>query len=60
MAAIVVRDQSLDAERAGREPADVVDALARLIDEPAGAAAFRKQAAAGLPPAPRLTSQRAS
>ena len=60
MAAIVVRDQLRDAERAGREPADVVDALARLIDEPAGAAAFRKQAAAGLAARPRLTSQRAS
>ena len=35
MAAIVVRDQLRDAERAGREPADVVEPLARLIDDAA-------------------------
>ena len=60
MAAIVVRDQLRDAERAGREPADVVDALARLIDDAAGAAAFRTQATAALAARPRLASQRAS
>jgi hypothetical protein len=48
MAAVVVRDHMRDAERAGREPADVVDALARTIDEPASASAFKRQAAAGL------------
>jgi hypothetical protein len=48
MAAIVVRDQLLDAERAGREPADVVEALAKSIDDPIGAAAFREHATAAL------------
>jgi len=48
MAVVVVRDHMRDAERAGREPADVVDALARSIDEPVSASAFRRQAAAGL------------
>jgi len=48
MAAVVVRDQLRDAERAGREPADVVEALARSIDEPASASAFKRQATAGL------------
>ena len=48
MAAIVVRDQLRDAERAGREPADVVEPLARLIDDAAGAAAFRAQATSAL------------
>lgn len=48
MAAVVVRDHLRDAERAGREPADVVDALARSIDEPASASAFKRQATAGL------------
>jgi len=43
MAAIVVRDQLRDAEGAGREIADVVEALARGIEEPAAAAAFREQ-----------------
>mgnify|MGYP003693632615 CR=1 FL=1 len=57
MAAIVVRDQLRDAERAGREPVDVVDALARLIDDTAGAAGLphaghrgtRRAAASDLP-----------
>jgi hypothetical protein len=44
MAAIVVRDQLRDAERAGRSTAEIVEALARSIDEPTGAAAFRQQA----------------
>jgi hypothetical protein len=48
MAAIVVRDQLAEAERAGREPAEIVEALARLIDDPAGAAAFRTQMRAAL------------
>lgn len=48
MASIVVRDQLREAERAGREPADVVEALARGIDDPAGAAAFKEQATAAL------------
>src|SRR5262245_17162971 len=55
MAAIVVRDQLRDAERAGRDLADVVDALARLIDDAPGAAAFRTQAVAAprrAPPSP--------
>ena len=60
MAAIVVRDQLREAERAGREPADVVEPLARLIDDAAGAAAFREQAAAALAARSRLISQRAS
>jgi hypothetical protein len=60
MAAIVVRDQLRDAARAGREPADAVEPLARLIDDPAGAAAFRAQATAALAARNRLASQRAS
>jgi hypothetical protein len=48
MAALVVREQLRDAERAGRPPADVVEALARGLDDPAGAAAFREQATAAL------------
>jgi hypothetical protein len=48
MAAVVVRDQLREAERAGREPAQVVDALARSIDEPASASAFKQQATAAL------------
>jgi hypothetical protein len=48
MAAVVVRDQLRDAERAGREPADVVNTLARSIDEPASASEFKRQAAAAL------------
>lgn len=48
MAAIVVRDQLREAERAGREPADVIETLARGIEDPAGAAAFREQATAAL------------
>jgi len=60
MAAIVVRDHLREAERAGREPADVVDALARLIEDSAGAAAFRQQATAALAARPRQISQRAS
>lgn len=48
MAAIVVRDQLRDAESAGRDAADVVDALARGVDDPAAAAAFRQQATAAL------------
>ena len=48
MAAVVVRDQLRDAERAGREPADIVNTLARSIDEPASASAFKRQAAAAL------------
>jgi len=46
--------------RAGRDPADVVDALARLIDDAPGAAAFRTQAIAALAARPRLPVQRAS
>jgi hypothetical protein len=60
MAAIVVRDQLRDAERAGREPADVVEALARMIDASAAAATFREQATAALAARPRLLSQCAS
>lgn len=48
MAAIVVRDQLRDADRTGRGSADVVEALARGIDEPVGAAAFKEQATAAL------------
>ena len=48
MAAVVVRDQLRDAERAGGETADVVETLARGIDDPAAAAAFRAQATAAL------------
>jgi len=48
MAAIVVRDHLRDAERAGRGPADVVEALARGIEEPAAAAAFRARVTAAL------------
>ncbi len=48
MAAVVVRDQLREAERAGSEPAAVVEALARGIEEPAAASAFKRQAAAGL------------
>jgi hypothetical protein len=48
LAAVVVRDHLREAQRAGREPADVVDALARGIDDQASASAFRRQAAAGL------------
>ena len=48
MAGIVVRDQLREAERLGRDPGEIVDALARHIDEPAGAAAFRQQATAAL------------
>jgi hypothetical protein len=44
MAAIVVRDQL----RAGRAPADIVDALAHGIDDPAAAAAFKAHASAAL------------
>jgi hypothetical protein len=59
-AAIVVRDQLREAERAGREPAGVVETLARLIDDSAAAAAFREQATAALTARSRLLSQRAS
>jgi len=48
MAAVVVRDQLREAERAGREPADVVNTLARSIDEPASASEFKRQATAAL------------
>ena len=48
LAAVVVRDHLREAQRVGREPADVVDALARGIDDQASASAFRRQAAAGL------------
>ena len=48
MAAIVVRDHLRDAERAGRGPTDVVEALARGIEEPAAAAAFRARVTAAL------------
>jgi Domain of unknown function (DUF4388) len=48
MAAIVVRDQLRDAARAGRAPADIVDALAHGIDDPAAAAAFKAHASAAL------------
>jgi hypothetical protein len=48
LAAVVVRDQLREAERAGREPADVINALARGIDEPTSASAFKRQATAGL------------
>jgi|SRR5882672_837195 len=48
MASIVVRDQLRDAERAGRELSEVVEALARGVDDPAAAAAFRTQARAAL------------
>ena len=48
MAAIVVRDQLRDAERAGRETLDVVEALARGVDDPAAAAAFKAQVATAL------------
>jgi hypothetical protein len=48
MAAVVVREQLRDAERAGRAPADVVDALAHSIDDRAAAAAFRASAAGAL------------
>jgi hypothetical protein len=48
MAAIVVRDQLRDAESAGRHAIDVVEALARGVDDPAAAAAFREQATAAL------------
>ena len=60
MAAIVVRDQLRDAERVGRAPADALEPLARLIDDAAGAAAFRAQATAALAARNRLPSQRAS
>jgi len=43
-----VRDQLRDAEHAGRGPADVVEALARGIEEPAAAAAFRARVTAAL------------
>lgn len=48
LASVVVRDHLREAERVGRQPADVVDALARGIDEPTSASAFRQQATAGL------------
>jgi len=48
MATIVVRDQLLEAERAGRGPADVVEALAKGIDDPVGAAAFKEHVTAAL------------
>ena len=48
MAAIVVRDHLRDAERAGRGPADVVQALAAGIDDPAAAAAFKEHVSAAL------------
>jgi hypothetical protein len=48
VAAVVVRDQLREAERAGSEPAAVVETLARGIEEPAAASAFKRQAAAGL------------
>jgi hypothetical protein len=42
MAAVVVREQLLEAERAGRDLGDVVDALAMAIDDPAAAMTFKK------------------
>jgi Domain of unknown function (DUF4388) len=48
MAAIVVRDQLREAARAGRAPADIVDALAHGIDDPRAAAAFKANASAAL------------
>jgi hypothetical protein len=48
MAAVVVRDQLLEAARTGRSLADVVDVLALAIDEPAGAKAFTQQARTAL------------
>jgi hypothetical protein len=48
MAAIVVRDHLRDAERAGRAPTDVVQALAAGIDDPAAAAAFKAHVSAAL------------
>jgi Domain of unknown function (DUF4388) len=48
IAAVVVRDQLRDAERAGRAPGDVVDALAHRIDDRAAAAAFRASASTAL------------
>jgi hypothetical protein len=48
MAAVVVRDQLRDAERTGRDAAEVVEALAKGIDDPAGAIAFRENVTAAL------------
>ena len=48
MAAVVVREQLLEAERAGREPGDVVEALALMIDDPAAAMAFKEHARTAL------------
>jgi hypothetical protein len=48
MAAVVVREQLAEAQRAGRSTAEVVEALARGIDEPAAAGAFRANVAAAL------------
>ena len=48
IASVVVQDHLRDAERTRLEPTAVVDALARSIDEPASASAFRRQATAGL------------
>lgn len=48
MAAVVVREQLLEAERAGHEPGDVVDALALTIDDPAAAMAFKDHARTAL------------
>jgi hypothetical protein len=48
MAAVVVREQLLEAERAGRDLGDVVDALAMAIDDPAAAMTFKKHARTAL------------
>jgi hypothetical protein len=48
MAAVVVRDQLLEAARTGRGAGDVVDVLALAIDDPAAAKAFTEQARAAL------------
>lgn len=48
MAAVVVRDQLRDAERTGRDAVEVVEALAKGIDDPAAAVAFRENVTAAL------------
>jgi hypothetical protein len=48
MAAVIVREQLLEAGRVGRDPADVVDALAMAIDDPAAAMTFKKHARTAL------------
>jgi hypothetical protein len=53
MAAVVVRDQLRDAARAGRAPGEIVETLARVIDEPAAATAFKLHATAALARAAR-------